>query len=33
MVFVKVWFKLIYCDMGFKVCYLGNDILEENFIW
>lgn len=32
-VFVKVWFKFIYRDMGLKERYLGIDILEENFIW
>lgn len=32
-VFVCVWFKLIYCDFGFKVCYIGLDVLEEILIW
>lgn len=32
-VFVKVWFKLIYWDMGLKVCYIVVDLLLEQFIW
>lgn len=32
-VFVCVWFKLIYCDMGLKVCYLGLEVFVEELIW
>lgn len=32
-VFVKVWFKFIYWDMGFKFIYVGFEVLKENFIW
>lgn len=32
-VFVWVWFKFIYCDMGLKVCYFGLDVLVEDLIW
>lgn len=32
-VFVCVWFKLIYCDMGLKVFYKGLEVLVEELIW
>lgn len=32
-VFVCVWFKFIYCDMGFCLCYLGLEVLVEEFFW
>lgn len=32
-VFVWVWFKLIYCDMGLKFCYFGLEVLKEDLIW
>lgn len=32
-VFVWVWFKLIYCDMGLKVLYLGFEVLVEDLLW
>lgn len=32
-VFVCVWFKLFYCDMGFWLCWFGFEILFEVFLW
>lgn len=32
-VFLCVWYKLIYCDMGFVFCYLGFEVLKEELIW
>lgn len=26
-IFVCVWFKFMYCDMGLKICYIGFDVL------
>lgn len=33
LVFVKVWFKLNYCDLGLCVCYLGDEVFVEVLVW